>query len=152
MQYGLDAKIKALTSIRTLRTILSITMPSEVKTKRKVLALSVDIEVLSADQLKKFVFGISKEKKSETQSDWTIDFIFSKRDKKADSFVDRVKVNVAVSLEAVPDVERTAMKDMTVKQRNFVNGTVANALDAFEAGEITRPQLEKLILRAASKR
>jgi hypothetical protein len=127
-------------------------MPTDTATVRNLVALSVDIEVLSSDQLKKFVFGIEKKKKSTTESDWTINFVFSKRDKKADDFVDRVKVTVNVSLEVVPGVERTATNDMTVKQRNFVNGTVANALDAFEAGEITRPQLEKLVLRAASNR
>lgn len=127
-------------------------MPTDLATTRRLVALSVDIEVLSSDQLKKFVFGIEKKKKSPTESDWTIDFVFSKRDKKKDAFVDRVKVKVKVSLEKVPGIERTATRDMTIRQRNFVNGTVANALDAFEAGEITRPQLQKLILRAASKR
>ena len=127
-------------------------MSPETSTTHNLVALSVDIEVVSSDQLKKFVFGITKKKTSATETDWTIKFVFSRRDKKSEAFVDRVKVKVAVSLEQVPGVERTAKNEMTAKQRNFVNGTVANALDKFEAGDITRPQLEKLISRAASNR
>jgi len=127
-------------------------MPPKTVTTHNLVALSVDIEVVSSDQLKKFVFGITKKKTSATETGWTIKFVFSRRDKKSAAFVDRVKVNVAVSLEQVPGVERTAKNEMTAKQRNFVNGTVANALNKFEAGDITRPQLAKLISRAASKR
>lgn len=127
-------------------------MPPQTSTTHNLVALSVDIEVVSSDQLKKFIFGITKKKTSATETDWTIKFVFSRRDKKSAAFVDRVKVNVAVSLEQVPGVERTAKNEMTAKQRNFVNGTVANALNKFEAGDITRPQLEKLISRAASNR
>ncbi len=127
-------------------------MSPNIPTTRNIVALSVDIEVVSSDQLKKFVFGITKKKTSVTESDWTVNFVFARRDKKSEAFVDRVKVKVKVSLEQVPGVERTATNDMTAKQRNFVNGTVANALDKFEAGDITRAQLQKLISRAASKR
>ena len=127
-------------------------MPPNIPSTRNLVALSVDIEVVSSDQLKKFVFGITKKKTSSTESDWTVNFVFARRDKKSEAFVDRVKVKVKVSLEQVPGVERTATNDMTAKQRNFVNGTVANALDKFEAGDITRAQLQKLISRAASKR
>ncbi len=132
----------------TRRTV----MPPNIPSTRNLVALSVDIEVVSSDQLKKFVFGITKKKTSSTESDWTVNFVFARRDKKSEAFVDRVKVKVKVSLEQVPGVERTATNDMTAKQRNFVNGTVANALDKFEAGDITRAQLQKLISRAASKR
>ena len=127
-------------------------MAPDASTSKSLIALSVDIEVLSSDQLKKCIFGIEKKKPSAAQVDWKINFQFLKRDTKTAEFVQRVKVSVDVSLENVPNTEKTAQESMTTKQKNFVNAVIAKAAEDFEAGKITKAEMQKLVERAVAAR
>jgi hypothetical protein len=125
-------------------------------TAKKLVALSVRVDVLNSSKKKKFSFTIEKTTPAENQEKWTITFDLLERDDKTKPFpVDdpTIHVLIDVSLEAVAKTEKTALADdFTVKQTQHVLTVVAAAAEQFKKGEITEEEFKAVAERTMTKR
>ena len=119
---------------------------------RSIKSISVDLEVMTADRLKKVIFGLDKSTDTEGVH-WTIEFQFLQRDKKTDDFGDPlVKLNVDVKKAHNDLAEETAMKGLNAPQSEHLLGPGMIAAERFKAGKTTKDKAAATVERTLPKR
>jgi hypothetical protein len=111
---------------------------------RSLVAVSVKLEVLSKDKLKKFVFGLTKAKDGDVDK-WTMDFEMLDRAKASDAFARAFLLDVDLDLKKVPaaDLEATAEKGLNKSQVDFTRTAVEADAEKFKAGKIKESRMKK---------
>lgn len=118
-------------------------------------SISVDIEVLTKDRLRKVVFGLDKTTSDAGEPTWTINFELFERAKKDEEFGDAI-----VSLDAVvvkkanvQQAEETATAGgLTKPQADHALGPGAVDAKRFKEGKISREKAEATVQRILAKR
>src|SRR5262245_38080654 len=112
---------------------------------RSLVALSVKLEVLSKDKLKKFVFGLNKTKGLEDVDEWTMDFEMLDRAKTTDEFARAFFLDVNLDLKKVPqpELEATAEKGLNKNQIDFTRTAVDADADKFRNGKIKDTRMKR---------
>jgi hypothetical protein len=115
-------------------------------TKKELVGLAVKLEVLTKDRLRKFIFGIQKTQKNDTDA-WSVDFELLDRPKDTGDFTRIVFLDVDLDLKkvAAADVDATASKGFNKGQVEFVLSSVASDADKLKAGKIKDSRLKKTI-------
>jgi hypothetical protein len=119
---------------------------------RSVKSISVDLEVLTTDRLKKIIFGLDKSTDTQ-QVHWTIEFQFLQREKKTDEFGDPL-VNLSIKVKNANHAlaEETALKGLNSKQTDHLLGPAAVAAQRLKEGKITEEKAAPVIERTLPKR
>ena len=115
-------------------------------TKKEIVGLAVKLEVLTKDQLRRFIFGIQKSQKDGVDT-WGIDFKLLSRTTTTVEFVEMVALKVDLDLKkvAVEDVEATASKGLNKQQVEFVLGSVADDAERFKAKKLKEPRMKRTL-------
>jgi hypothetical protein len=118
-------------------------------------SISVDIEVLTKDRLRKVVFGLDKVTSDAGEVTWTINFELFERTKKDEPFGDPI-VNldaVVVKKAHVEQAEDTATAGTFTKtQAEHALGPAAVDAKRFKDGKIPREKAESTVERTVAKR
>ena len=115
-------------------------------------SISVDLEVMTADRLKKVIFGLDKAAASDGVH-WTIDFQFLQRDKKTDPFGDPlVKLSIDVKKSNNELAEETAIKGLNSSQTEHLLGPAAVAAQRLHDGQTTEDRVAATVERTLPKR
>ena len=111
---------------------------------RSLVALSVKLEVLSSDKLKKFVFGLTKAKDGDVDK-WSMEFEMLDRAKVADAFARAFFLDVDLDLKKVPvpELEATAEKGLNKKQVDFTRTAVESDAAKFKSGRIKDAKMKR---------
>lgn len=124
-------------------------MPGSVSVK----SISVDLEVMTKDRLKKIIFGLDKTPDGENEVKWVIGFEFYEREKKTDEFGDPlVKLNVDVRLKNFDAAEETARKGLSTPQAEHLLGPVTIDTKRLKQGKITEEKLGATVEKTLEKR
>jgi hypothetical protein len=118
-------------------------------------SISVDIEVMTRDRLRKVVFGLDKETADNGDVTWTIDFKLFEREKKTDDFGDPlIKLDAVVVKKANFDkAQATAVAGkFTAAQTEHALGPAAVDAKRFKDGKITREKAAGTAERTVAKR
>ncbi len=119
---------------------------------RTLKSISVDLEVMTTDRLKKIVFGLDKSTEDE-EIHWVIEFQFLQRDKKTDPFGDPlVKLSVDVKKSNESAAEETAAKGLSNPQATHLLGPGVADTQRFREGKITEDKLAATVQRTLPKR
>jgi len=120
--------------------------------KKTLKSISVDLEVMTSDRLKKVIFGLDKEI-DKNGVHWTIAFQLLARDNKADEFGDPlVKLNVEVKRSHNDLAEETATKGLNPSQSEHLLGPGVAAAQRLKDGKTTEEQAGATIERTLPKR
>lgn len=115
-------------------------------------SISVDLEVMTTDRLKKIIFGLDKS----TDSDgvhWTIEFQFLQREKKTEAFGDPlVKLVIDVKKAHHALAEETAVKGLNSRQTDHLLGPAAVAAQRLTEGKTTEDKVGATVERTLPKR
>jgi hypothetical protein len=115
-------------------------------------SISVDLEVLTPDRLKKVVFGLDKSVDAEGEH-WTIDFQFLQRAKKTDEFGDPlVTLSIEVKKNNNAAAEETAMKGLNSAQTEHLLGPGVAAVQRLTDGKTTEDKVAAAVERTLPKR
>lgn len=115
-------------------------------------SISVDLEVMTADRLKKVIFGLDKEVDAE-EIHWTITFQLLSREKKTDEFGDPlVKLTVDVKENHNDLAEETATKGLNSSQSEHLLGPGVAAAEKLHAGTTTEDKAGAVVERTLPKR
>ena len=115
-------------------------------------SISVDLEVMTADRLKKVIFGLDKSTDQE-EVHWTIDFQFLQREKKTDEFGDPlVKLSIDVKKSNNELAEETATKGLTSSQSEHLLGPGVAAAQRLNEGKTTEDKAAAVVERTLPKR
>lgn len=119
------------------------------KAKREIVALSVRLEVITPDKLRRIIFGLTKGT-AEGNVTWTINFELFDRASKTDEFGEPiVKLDVSVKAKNNALAEETAAKGMNAAQ---VEHTILRAGPAAaELAAAPTPEKEKKAERQIEK-
>lgn len=118
-------------------------------------SISVDIEVMTKDRLRKVVFGLDKTTADNGEVTWTLDFSLFEREKKTDEFGDPlVKLDaVVVKVLNHEKAEATALAGkFKPEQTEHALGPASNDALRFKAGKITQAKAEATAERTIAKR
>jgi hypothetical protein len=119
---------------------------------RTVKSISVDLEVMTTDRLKKIIFGLDKSMEDE-EVHWVIEFQFLQRDKKTDPFGDAlVKLSIDVKKSNESAAEETAAKGLNNLQATHLLGPGVTDTQRFQEGKITEDKLAATVQRTLPKR
>lgn len=119
---------------------------------RTLKAISVDLEVMTTDRLKKIVFGLDKSVEDDETS-WAIDFQFFQRDKKSEEFGDAlVKLKIDVKKTNHTAAEATAVKGLNSSQTEHLLGPGVIAAQRLNEGKTTEEKATAVIERTLPKR
>jgi hypothetical protein len=113
--YNSDAEIPGFRGMEGHSRMSPATRTRLPKAKRQVVALSVKLEVITPDKLRKIVFGLTKGT-DEGVITWTIEFELHDRTKVSDSFGKVIDLDVEVKTRNEPLAEETAAKGMNDAQ------------------------------------
>jgi hypothetical protein len=86
------------------------------KATKEIVALSVKLEVVTPDKLRKIIFGLTKGTDDKGVTTWTINFELHDRAKPSGSFAQVIKLDVMVKSKNHPLAEETAAKGMNEPQ------------------------------------
>jgi hypothetical protein len=75
-------------------------------------SFSVELLVVTPNQLRKIDFKLSKAFKTDDSVEWTLEFVLNERKKTTDPFVEMVKLNVKVNPAQHAKAEETAKKGL----------------------------------------
>lgn len=118
-------------------------------------SISVDIEVMTKDRLRKVVFGLDKTTADDGEVTWSLDFSLFEREKKTDEFGDPlVKLEAVIVKKANFDkAEATALTGrFKAEQTEHALGPAANDAKRFKEGKIPREKAEATAERTIAKR
>lgn len=118
-------------------------------------SISIDIEVMTRDRLRKVVFGLNKQTADSGDVTWTIDFKLFERDTKTDDFGDPlVKLDAVVVKKANFDkAQATAVAGkFTAAQTEHALGPAAVDAKRFQDGKIPQEKAEATAERTIAKR
>lgn len=123
---------------------------------KKLIALSVQIDVMNSTKLKKFSFTIDKTTPAANQEKWTITFDLLERPDKTKPFPaddPTIHIVIDVSLENVPATAQTAAADdFTVAQTQHVLTVVAAAAKELKAGDLTQDEFNAVVEATMAQR
>lgn len=115
-------------------------------------SISVDLEVMTADRLKKVIFGLDKSADADGIH-WSIDFQFLQRDKKIDMFGDPlVKLSIDVKKSNNELAEQTALKGLSASQTEHLLGPAVVAAQRLNDGQTTEEKAAAIVERTLPKR
>ena len=118
-------------------------------------SISVDIEVMTKDRLRKVVFGLDKATADSGEVTWTFDFQLFERASKTEEFGDPLVKLAAVVVKTAhfEKAEATAMAGrFKAEQTEHALGPAANDAKRFKDGKITREKAEATAERTIAKR
>ena len=119
---------------------------------RTLKSISVDLEVMTTDRLKKIVFGLDKNVDGD-EIQWVIDFKFFQRDKKSDEFGDPlVSLKADVKKTNNEAAEATANKGLNASQSEHLLGPGVIAAQRLKEGKITEEKAAATVDRTLPKR
>ena len=119
---------------------------------RTLKSLSVDLEVMTTDRLKKIIFGLDKSTDTEGVT-WVIEFQFLQRDKKTEAFGDPlVKLTVDVKKSHNANAELTALKGFNAPQSEHLLGPCMVAARRLSDGRTTEDKVAAIVERTLPKR
>jgi hypothetical protein len=118
-------------------------------------SISVDIEVMTRDRLRKVAFGLDKETADSGDVTWTIDFKLFEREQKTDDFGDPLVRLEAIAVkkanfEKAEDTART--QRFTAAQTEHALGPASVDAKRFQAGKITKEKAQATAERTLAKR
>ena len=113
-------------------------------TARELVALSVKLEVLTKDKLKKFVFGLTKTKDREIDK-WSMDFEMLDRAKTTDAFARAFFLDIDIDLKKVDAkaIQDTAEKGLNKPQVDFTRTQIAADADKLKAAKIQQDRMKR---------
>lgn len=114
-------------------------------------SFSVDLMIVTPNQLRKIDFGLSKDSKDDGSVEWTLDFALNERKKTTDAFVEIVKLTVKVKPEHNDKAEETATKGLDEAQ----TGAALSAADSaklLKAGKISKAAAQAAARRVVAVR
>jgi len=114
------------------------------KAKKEIVAISVKLEVITPDKLRKIIFGLTKGTDDNGVTTWTINFELHDRAKPADPFSEVIKLDVMVKVKNHALAEETAAKGMNEPQVEHVITRAAPAAAKAKAVGVT-PATERAV-------
>ena len=99
-------------------------------------SFSVDLLVVTPDQLRKITFKLSKAFKTDGSVDWTLEFGLQERAKTTESFQDLVKLTVKINPALHQKAEATAKKGLDEAQTSAAFAA-ADSAKLLSEGEIS---------------
>ena len=117
-------------------------MPDAAVTKKVLVGLSVQLEVLAKGKLRKFVFGLKKTQENDVDK-WTVSFELLDRATVDAQFARVVFLDVELDLKKVPveAVQATADKGLNKAQVEYTLTAVASDADKLSQGKIKESRL-----------
>lgn len=109
-------------------------------------AFSVDLLIVTPDQLRKIDFKLSKGFKNDGSVDWNLEFGLQERSKTTEAFHDLVKLKVSIQPALHPKANATAKKGLDDAQ------TSAAFAAADSAKLLSEGEISKASANAAAKR
>ena len=100
-------------------------------------SFSVDLLVVTPDQLRKINFKLSKAFKTDGSVDWTLEFGLQERKKTTESFQDLVKLTVKINPALHQKAEATAKKGLDEAQTSAAFAA-ADSAKLLSEGEISK--------------
>ena len=115
-------------------------------TRKVLVGLSVKLEVVTKDKLRKFVFGVTKTQQNEVDK-WSVEFELLDRTAATAEFVRAVFLDVDLDLKKVPaeDVQMTAEKGLNQPQVDFVLTTVDANVEKFKKKIIKEDRMKRTV-------
>ena len=122
-------------------------------TKNVLVGISVKLEVLTKDKLRKFVFVVTKKQENDLDK-WSVDFELLDREAVANDFARVVYLDVDLDLKKVPDadVQTTAIKGFNQAQVDFILTTVNANAQKFNKNLIKEDRMKKTVSNIFSAR
>jgi hypothetical protein len=115
-------------------------------------SISVDLEVMTTDRLKKVIFGLDKSTDTEGVN-WVIEFQFHQREKKTEEFGDPlVKLKVDVKKAHNAAAQETAVKGLNSAQSEHLLGPAMVAAQRLNEGKTTEDKVAATVERTLPKR
>jgi hypothetical protein len=121
------------------------------KSQKQIVAISVKLEVITPDKLRKIIFGLTKGT-DDGMTTWTINFELHDREKKADEFGKVIDLDVEVKSKNHPLAEETATKGLNRPQVEHAVLRAAPAAKKLAAGKTSQPAAERTIEGVLSAR
>lgn len=119
---------------------------------RTVKSISVDLEVMTTDRLKKIIFGLDKSTEDE-EVRWVIEFQFLQRERKSDPFGDPlVTLSIDVTRANTALAEETAIKGLNSRQSAHLLGPGLTDAQRLHEGTITEKRAAATVQRTLPKR
>ena len=121
-------------------------MPAIAATTKVVVGLSVKLEVITKDKLRKFVFGVEKTRENDVDM-WSVDFELLDRTSPTDDFGRVVFLDVDLDLKKITatDVQTTAEKGLNQSQVEFVLTTIAANAEKFKKNLLSEDRMKRTI-------
>ena len=121
-------------------------MANGAQTKKVLVGLSVKLEVLTKDKLRKFVFGVKKTQENDVDT-WSVDFELFDRASATAPFVQALMLTTDINLKAVPveSVQATADKGLSKSQIEYVLTTLAADAAKFKANTIKDLRMKRTV-------
>jgi len=121
-------------------------MPPAAVTKKVLVALSVQLEVLTKDKLRKFVFGLKKTQENDLDK-WSVSFELLDRAKADAQFARAVFLDVDLDLKKVPveAVQATADKGLNKAQVEYTLTAVGPDADKLAQGKIKESRMARTV-------
>ena len=121
-------------------------MPPAAVTKKVLVALSVQLEVLTKDKLRKFVFGLKKTQDHNLDK-WSVSFELLDRAKADAQFARAVFLDVDLDLKKVPveAIQATADKGMNKAQVEYTLTAVGPDADKLAQGKIKAARMARTV-------
>jgi hypothetical protein len=110
----------------------------------KCTPITVSFELMTADQLRKIIFGLTKGCNADDTSFWNIHFQLQQRDAKTDPFFSRVKLDISVDQQNNAAAEKTA-KGLNSAQTDHLLGPATIAADLHQSGQIDAGQAGSVV-------
>ena len=98
---------------------------------------SVELMVITPNQLRKIDFLLSKDTKDDGSDEWTMEFGLSERKKTSDAYAEVVKLTVKVKPEHNDKAQETATKGLNDAQTS-ASLAAADAAKQFKLGKIAK--------------
>lgn len=108
---------------------------------KKCVPISVSFQVLTDDQLRQIIFGLTKGCNPDDTAFWIIHFQLQERADTNSAFVDRVKLDVTVGQDNHDNAQKTADNSLNDAQTNHLLGPVQQAADLKAGGQIGNDEL-----------
>lgn len=117
-----------------------------VETKKVLVALSVQLEVLAKGKLRKFVFGLKKAQENDLDK-WSVSFELLDRATTDAQFARVVFLDVELNLKKVPveAVQATADKGLNKAQVEYVLTAIETDADKLSAGKIKETRMIRTV-------
>lgn len=121
-------------------------MPVTAETKKVLVALSVQLEVLAKGKLRKFVFGLKKAQQNDLDK-WSVSFELLDRASADAQFARAVFLDVDLDLKKVPveAVQATADKGLNKPQVEYTLTAVASDADKLSQGKIKESRMKQTV-------